>query len=507
MDTKIFRIYGPPGTGKTTALLNKVDDALNDGVHPNKIGYFAFTRQAANEAVDRAVKRFDLERDQLPWFRTLHSFALRLSGIRQEQIMQPEHYRELGATLGVDLGAVNAASSDDVFDFNKRDNPYISLINLARLKKIPLRRQYDESDVDVEWSSLSYVARSFQEYKNKLRLYDFTDMLEVFVEQGSQYCPPLEVSFIDEAQDLSPLQWDVAHVIEKHSERIYCAGDDDQAIYRWAGADVDHFIGLNGGFEVLEQSYRIPSNVHAIASKIAKRIRRRVPKNYFPKQDNGLIEKVVNTNTINFGTGDWLILAQAAYLLDETMQDLKNRGYLYSYRGRRSISEKMSEAVNGWEQLRKGREVTGATARIIYSYMSANKRIKRGFKKLPQVSDDDMVTLEYLQDSQGLLATIDMIWHEAMDRLPEKERAYITALLRRGEKFNALPRINISTIHGSKGGEAENVVLFTDLSPAALKSSEYSPDDLHRVFYVGVTRTKKNLFLVEPQNFAKAYQI
>ena len=62
------------------------------------------------------------------------------------------------------------------------------------------------------------------------------------------------------------------------------------------------------------------------------------------------------------------------------MQDLKNRGYLYSYRGRRSISEKMSEAVNGWEQLRKGREVTGATARIIYSYMSANKRIKRDSK-------------------------------------------------------------------------------------------------------------------------------
>ena len=128
------------------------------------------------------------------------------------------------------------------------------------------------------------MARSFQEYKNKLRLYDFTDMLEVFVEQGSQYCPPLEVSFIDEAQDLSPLQWDVAHVIEKHSERIYCAGDDDQAIYRWAGADVDHFIGLNGGFEVLEQSYRIPSNVHAIASKIAKRIRRRVPKTIFPSK-------------------------------------------------------------------------------------------------------------------------------------------------------------------------------------------------------------------------------
>ena len=54
MDTKIFRIYGPPGTGKTTALLNKVDEALANGVDPTHIGDFAFTRQAANEAVERA---------------------------------------------------------------------------------------------------------------------------------------------------------------------------------------------------------------------------------------------------------------------------------------------------------------------------------------------------------------------------------------------------------------------------------------------------------------------
>ena len=87
---KIFRIYGPPGTGKTTALLNKVDEALSNGVDPAHIGYFAFTRQAANEAVERACKRFNLAPTQLPWFRTLHSFALRLSGIRQEQVMQTE---------------------------------------------------------------------------------------------------------------------------------------------------------------------------------------------------------------------------------------------------------------------------------------------------------------------------------------------------------------------------------------------------------------------------------
>ena len=117
-----------------------------------------------------------------------------------------------------------------------------------------------------------------------MNLYDFTDMLEIFVNYSSTVCPDLSVSFIDEAQDLSPLQWDGAHIIEQHSEKIYCAGDDEQAIYKWAGADVAHLMGLNGGYEVLEQSYRVPKNVHDIASRIARRINKRVPKTYLPRQ-------------------------------------------------------------------------------------------------------------------------------------------------------------------------------------------------------------------------------
>ena len=92
------------GTGKTTALLNKVDDALSAGVDPTHIGYFAFTRQAANEAIERACTLSSRAKSQ-PRFRTLHSFALRLSGIRQEQIMQTEHYKELGHAIGFDLTA------------------------------------------------------------------------------------------------------------------------------------------------------------------------------------------------------------------------------------------------------------------------------------------------------------------------------------------------------------------------------------------------------------------
>ena len=52
-------VLGPPGTGKTETLLTKVEDYLKE-TDPDRIGYFAFTQKAANEARDRAIKKFNL---------------------------------------------------------------------------------------------------------------------------------------------------------------------------------------------------------------------------------------------------------------------------------------------------------------------------------------------------------------------------------------------------------------------------------------------------------------
>ena len=65
--------------------------------------------------------------------------------------------------------------------------------------------------------------------------------------------------------------------------------------------------------------------------------------------------------------------------------------------------------------------------------------------------------------------------------------------------------IELSTIHAAKGGEAENVVLLTDLTENTMRSYERNPDDENRLFYVGATRTKENLHLVEPKKYEKGY--
>ena len=101
-------VLGPPGTGKTTTLLNKVDDYLKE-TDPDKVGYFAFTQKAAYEARDRAIKKFNLTEDDLPYFRTLHSLAFRKLGLKKENVMQRRHYVDLGKKLGLKVGRLAIA--------------------------------------------------------------------------------------------------------------------------------------------------------------------------------------------------------------------------------------------------------------------------------------------------------------------------------------------------------------------------------------------------------------
>ena len=76
-----------------------------------------------------------------------------------------------------------------------------------------------------------------------------------------------------------------------------------------------------------------------------------------------------------------------------------------------------------------------------------------------------------------------------------------------GEELNKEARIKLSTIHSVKGGEADNVVLLTDLSLNTMKAYEQNPDDENRLFYVGATRTKEHLHIIEPKQKYKGYNL
>ena len=80
--------------------------------------------------------------------------------------------------------------------------------------------------------------------------------------------PEIEVLIVDEAQDLSLVQWNVIKNLTSKCKRAYIAGDDDQAIFKWAGADVNTFQSYPGDSIILNKSFRIPQSHHFVASEI-----------------------------------------------------------------------------------------------------------------------------------------------------------------------------------------------------------------------------------------------
>ena len=499
--SEIHKIFGPPGAGKTTYLLNRVEQELEAGVSSFNIGYFSFTRKAANEAKDRAVQKFPHlnHKTDFPYFRTLHSLAYHALAVKADLIMQPEHYREFAAQAGIEIGI---GSEDDV-ELAKPDNPILNEINLARIRGIDLREHYNKSGLDIEWYHFEFVERSYRHYKRSKDLLDFTDLLEMVVSQHDRL-PALEVLIVDEAQDLSRLQWMMVEALAAKAKRVFLAGDDDQAVFTWAGADVKSFLSFQGHITILDQSYRVPSTVHALANRIVERIRERQPKEWKARDFEGMVKTYYRFEDVDVSDGQWLILAATNYMLNPVHEWLRSQGILFERGGVPSLNVKMVHAVQYWEQLRKGELVRGDMVADIYKYLGG-ELVARGHRTFKNGDPNAFYNLEMLTKDHGLLGS--PIWHEALSRIPDDKREYLIAVLRRKTKLSSINRVKLSTIHGAKGGEADNVLLLMDLSPKFAKEFAVNGDNIHRLFYVGITRAKQSLHLVLPRFAEKGFRL
>ena len=92
-------------------------------------------------------------------------------------------------------------------------------------------------------------------------------------------------------------------------------------------------------------------------------------------------------------------------------------------------------------------------------------------------------------------------WDIAFDKVGNRDREFLRAIESRNTSGDTEAKINLSTIHGAKGGEADNVMLLTDISRKAQEAMEVNADDETRVFYVGATRARETQHIVQPQRY------
>ena len=396
-------LLGPPGTGKTHALIDTVADAAANGISPESIGYISFTRGAANVARERIRLRLpELARTRFRYFRTLHSLCFHQIGATRAGMLGAEAMPDFINYCGLDIrkqvkwsnfgpeAAVMSGSRGRWSSKRTSDEEMLYLIGLARNQCRPLEDVYNDSGLDEPLYVLLALQDKLLAYKRFRQIIDYTDLLEEFMARGE--APKLALLCIDEGQDLSTLQWKVAKRLIANAEKVYIAGDDDQAIYTWAGANVKRFQQCQGDYRVLGQSYRVPRSVHQIAERVSARMQSRLPKPYQPREGDSGSVSFCDPYDLDYSQGQWLILA------------------------------------------RTGNPLIGLSQHLQIMY---------------------------------------------------------------GTKWRTQLNVRLSTIHGVKGDEADNVVLITDLTQRVYDAR--NTDDELRVLYVALTRSRRNLFLSVPR--------
>lgn len=497
METTIF---GPPGTGKTTRLISIVEQALQEGTPPDRIAFVSFSRKAAEEARDRAVEKLNINKSDLEWFRTLHSFAFQWLGLNNKKVMQAKDYALLGSYVGMDLSSRGSVDDDGTYlPTATIGDQYLNIIAYARAMQTTLEKAFDEKGTDrMYFQQLRIIAAALEDYKREHDKLDFTDMIEQFIEQG--IAPEFDLLIVDEAQDLVPLQWEmVKEVLVPRSKKTYYAGDDDQCIYSWMGVRVRDFLNACDDKIILDKSYRVPLQVHGMAERLVKRLRMRQQKIWQPTERRGKVTWHRDILDVDLSNGEWLILARTNYIANSVAKRLYDQGYLYWYQGRGwSISPYVLSGIEVWLRLCKGQYISATEAKEFSTSLSKDAATKAGKKNLETLDPELTYTLDDILQNLSPQISAQSPWYEVI-KVSERERIYIASVRRMGESIlSGTPRIKISTIHKAKGGEADNVALLLDSSRACTQSDDQ--DSEIRTFYVGMTRAKNELHLVEPTN-------
>lgn len=472
-------VLGGPGAGKTKHLLDLIEAAIEEGVDPAGIALVSFSNAAADEARARACARFNLSPKDLPYFRTIHSLAFRELGLKRSEVVDEHHLATIGELTG-ELFTGDASTDQPAAGRNA--DPLLTLDHYARTTMTSLRQAWEDHGGSIEWFRLKRFSEAYRIFKEEEGLVDFTDMLSLYLDRAPA-ATPIERAFVDEVQDQTKLQNAVVERAFADAEEITWAGDDDQSIHRWAGADDGHLAKLNATRQILPLSHRLPRAIFDLSQEIVGRIADRVPKDQRTEKEGGEIEWIASPSEVNLGEGKWLMLSRTKHQMNELVGVARDQGVVYSVKGRSSVDRSHVRAIVAHEALRAGKRVEASEAQVALDAAGSKKEVVEG--------------ATYTAAELGYDAS--PIWHDALIRISFDDREYYLACLRRGEKLTADPRVRIETIHGAKGAEAERVLLTTDLTARVRRGFELDPDAEHRVFYVGVTRALSSLYLVAPR--------
>lgn len=466
-------------THNTRRLIEEVSKELETR-RPEELAFVTFTRKGAEEGLRRVCSKLMFEPEDLPYFRTLHSLTFHALNLKGTQMFGRLDQRKFNKEFGYN---VNRCEVDTGKVAPTRDSLYLDFYDMERSGALTSKQL---AEADIEKAYYNQIVRNYEAYKAREGKVDFFDCLIKYVENGEAL--PVKVAMIDEAQDITALQWKVIDKAFRKAEKIIIAGDDKQSIYAYSGARPDFLIQLSKQFPVehLSKSYRIPYSVYKLSVAITNFIGEKTEQKAEPRMENGEgmimqlneLERILNFLDESCIKNDpdktaWYILARNNCFLEEPKKVLEEALIPYWTAEGFFMGGEIMKRLKDYENFK------------MEGYRDPKK--KEDFQRKFGIEDFTQPFTETNLFTEGR----KWVYASYIEKYGLKKLEEMC-------KWN--PQVLVSTIHHVKGGECQNCAIMLDTTRKTKGNVFENIDEELRILYVGVTRAKENLFLIDSKN-------
>jgi DNA helicase-2/ATP-dependent DNA helicase PcrA len=284
------------GSGKTRVLVHRIAWLIQvENVSPYGILAVTFTNKAAAEMRSRIEALLGIPVDNL-WVGTFHGLAHRIlrrhareAGLPQAfQILDSEDQQRLIRRMlkGLELDETTWVPREIQWFINNQ-------------KDEGRRPEHLRDEGDYNRRQLIHLYRVYQESCERSGLVDFAELLlraqELWVKNPElleTYRRRFRHILVDEFQDTNAIQYAWLQLLAGDTGMTFAVGDDDQSIYRWRGARIEHLNRFRQDFPgtrivKLEQNYRSTGTILKAANTLIAHNNGRIGKELWTASGEG----------------------------------------------------------------------------------------------------------------------------------------------------------------------------------------------------------------------------
>ncbi|MBI2035348.1 MAG: UvrD-helicase domain-containing protein [Candidatus Liptonbacteria bacterium] len=303
-------IVAGAGSGKTRTLTSRLQYLLSKNINPSSIIAITFTNKAADEMRGRVQKFIGSNQ---PFIGTFHSLGARI--LRRETASLGR-----GANFSIfdsddSLSAIKKTIKTLALLKQDKAGPTMFRFYISKIKNDLLR----PSDL-LEGTKLANLEAVYEEYENQLKrinAFDFDDLIEkpvkLFARNPTilnEYRERFKYILVDEFQDVNTAQYQFIKLLAKEHKNINVVGDDAQSIYKFRGANFQHFLNFesdwpNAKVVFLEENYRSTGNIISAASAVVGENKLQKQKNLWTRNPAGAPISIMEHRD-EIGEAEWI---------------------------------------------------------------------------------------------------------------------------------------------------------------------------------------------------------